>query len=200
MPKREAKGELAEALPLVGRVARRMAAALWHRPPPSDLASLGMLTLFDAAQRYDPERAAFAPYLVERLRWAMLSEARQRARRHKLLAAAGVAREPLGSVEGRNRAHGEDEEALAPQPDDAADPEREMDRAHSRRRVRSALGRLPSKTRQILVRHYFGAERFDAIAGELGVSKATVARLHRNGKQQLAARLADLAPRERRLR
>src|SRR5205823_9693788 len=82
--------ELARAgVPLVSRVARQMASCLWQRPPESDLACLGMLTLHDAALRHDPARSGFEAYLVGRLRWAMMSDGRLRARRAKLLSTGG---------------------------------------------------------------------------------------------------------------
>ncbi len=193
---------LRTGVPLVTQVARRMSTYLWHRPPESDLACLGMLTLHDAALRHDPERAAFEPYLVGRLRWAMISDSRRRARRAKLLASsrpppttAVLVRRGLGAASPeKGEAQSADDEPCEPESRDDACPELAHEWKRWRTELGRALGELPSRMRQVMVRHYFGGERLDAVAGDLGMSKAGVTRLHMSGKRRLAVRLRGMLP------
>jgi DNA-directed RNA polymerase specialized sigma subunit len=45
-----------------------------------------------------------------------------------------------------------------------------------------------------VVRHYFGDERFDEVARELGVSKCSACRIHRAAQRTLARRLSWYEP------
>jgi RNA polymerase sigma factor for flagellar operon FliA len=180
---------LDQGMVLVGRVARRMSRQLWHHPPASDLACLGMLTLCDAARRHDPARATFTPYLTLRLRWAMISDARRAARRERLLAATGETRpvhKGCAPCDARD-----DEDQAEPEARAATDPEAAVDEQRRCALVRRALAEVPREMRLVLVRHYYGGERFDALARELGLSKAKVTRLHRAAIRLLASKLKD---------
>jgi RNA polymerase sigma factor (sigma-70 family) len=192
---------LAVGVPLVAQTARRMAASLWEQPAESDLAWLGMRTLHDAALRHDPERADFAPYLIGRLRWAMISDSRRRARRAKLLASSRPATTavfvqigPRVLLPERGAEPFEEEEPREPEAVAETCPEQAYEWQLFRAELRTALGELPPKTRLVMVRHYFGGERLDTLAEELGISKASVTRLHVSGKRKLAARLGRKWP------
>lgn len=169
---------------LVAFVARSMARRLWQRPDPSDLESLGLLVACDAALCHDPTRGDFEPYLVGRLRWAMISEARKNARRERLLGTQGAP--PFGDAEPGER----DEE-----PETAVErstPESRAELGELRRRLHRALARLDDEARDLLVRHYFGDESLETIASESGQSKARVTRLHHHGLRRLSALMVAL--------
>lgn len=177
-----------EQIALVEQVARTMARRLRHMPDASELTSLGLLVLSDAVNQHDPSRTAFAPYLVERLRWAMLSDARRQARRERLLKRAMA-----GHSERATEESGDSEpEGTALPIEPIPDPERTLEARERRAALHSALGALPVDTRAVLVRHYFGGESLEAMASECGRSKATLTRIHQAGVRQLAGLLGHL--------
>ncbi len=187
------ESDLGWAVPVVRRVAQRMSSRLWNRPASSDLTWVGMATLLDAAARHDPARAPFQAYLIGRLRWAMFDEARRRARREKILG-GGLSWASLGEVVRAPRPHDatgdvDEDDDGEPESDGAGDPERAIEEERLRERLRRALGSLPAEARDVLVRHYFGGERLEDLAEDLGISKATATRLHAAGKRLLAARM-----------
>lgn len=181
----------AREVAIVEQVARAMARKLRHVSDPSDLASLGLLVLWDAAGQHDPTRTAFAPYLVERLRWAMLSDARRVARRERLLEGAVAHESHRLPADGND---GREPEAAALPIERAVDPEHQLEDRERRAELHAALGSLPNATRSILVRHYFGGESLESMASESGRSKATLTRMHQAGVRQLATLLGHRAP------
>ncbi|MEZ4308846.1 MAG: sigma-70 family RNA polymerase sigma factor [Polyangiaceae bacterium] len=72
---------------------------------------------------------------------------------------------------------------------DEETPEAKLSREELRRDVRSAIEELPERQRALVRRHYFGGESFEAIAGDLGVSKSWASRLHAQAMAQLAEAL-----------
>ena len=55
-------------------------------------------------------------------------------------------------------------------------------------RVRTAVAELPEQERTLVERHYFGGERFDKVAAELGLSKSWASRLHTRAVARLVER------------
>ncbi len=171
---------------LVAQVAQAMARRLWHRPNACDLESLGLVVLCEAAEHYDPSRTAFAPYLVERLRWAMVSDARRAARRERLLDEATPS-QPARRPRGGSQDEGSESQERDAEP--LVDPETAAEKQLLRARLHDALAKLPGEARSVLIGHYFGGQSLEAVASELGRSKATVTRIHQAGLRELALSL-----------
>ncbi len=199
-PNERASGErelYALGLPIAVRTARRMAVRFGGHIEACDLECVGMAALFDAVRSFDRARAEFEPYLVMHLRWAMLGEARLRARRANLLRRSAE----MGTLPGWTGAR-----SVAPMPLAALDPhlEEEPDdeptgqranpdaQAEARRvaeLVRAALGALPALARELIIRHYYGGEDFDELGRELRLSRQATSRLHGNAQRRLRALL-----------
>jgi RNA polymerase sigma factor for flagellar operon FliA len=62
--------------------------------------------------------------------------------------------------------------------DAAASPEEHAARAELAARLRRSVEALPERERALIERHYYGGEPFEAIAGDLGISKSWASRLH----------------------
>jgi RNA polymerase sigma factor for flagellar operon FliA len=71
-------------------------------------------------------------------------------------------------------------------PDSTANPEESFARAEIADNLRRAVRELPERERALVERHYFGEERFDHIATDLGISKAWASRLHAGAIELLA--------------
>lgn len=173
---------------LVATVADRVARRLAYRVDPSELASLGLLVLCDAARKHDPNRTSFAPFLVDRLRWAMLSDARRQLRRDRILEQFRGPRTVLAAA-----SHCEDgEPSLTWESASSTEcPHSILEARERRHRLRRAISCISAIERDVLVRHYFGGERLEDIARDLKRSKATVTRIHLRGLERLATALDD---------
>ncbi|MCC6528437.1 MAG: sigma-70 family RNA polymerase sigma factor [Polyangiaceae bacterium] len=76
------------------------------------------------------------------------------------------------------------------EPADPADnPEDKLTRDTLAARIRASVAELPERERALVERHYFGEERFDVIAADLGVSKSRASRLHAQAIETLGRRL-----------
>jgi len=74
---------------------------------------------------------------------------------------------------------------LPDRPSDAAEPLGTLLEAEERRRVRTALARIPEKNRIVLLLRYQGGLGYEEIAGQLGLAVTTVrSRIH-EGKKML---------------
>jgi RNA polymerase sigma factor for flagellar operon FliA len=73
--------------------------------------------------------------------------------------------------------------------DSTANPEETYARAEIADSLRSAVHALPERERALVERHYYGDERFDHIASDLGISKAWASRLHASAMEILAKQL-----------
>lgn len=94
--------------------------------------------------------------------------------------ALGLVIEPVyedGEVSGRSRTE---------------DPEQALARAELVHLVENALQDLPEPEQELVRRHYFGGERFDHVANELGLSKSWASRLHTRAIGRLTKRLKQL--------
>ncbi len=211
-----------EAMPIAGSVARRMQHKLGGLLAADELLELAHAALLDAVRSYDPERAPFAAYIVMKVKWALLEEARKLTRKRRLAARATacVALELLADHDEAEAAppaapstEAEDQArlsgflaqraaamavALVSVPDterhagDAENPEELLAREELRAVLRSAVEELPERQRTLVERHYFGGENFDAIAVDLGVSKSWASRLHAQAMTSLAGALKQL--------
>jgi RNA polymerase sigma factor for flagellar operon FliA len=74
-------------------------------------------------------------------------------------------------------------------PASAADPEQTAGHAEMMEAVRAAIAERPEAERKLLERHYFEDAQFDAVAGELGISKAWASRLHARAIEGVARAL-----------
>lgn len=88
-------------------------------------------------------------------------------------------------------AHGEDGERVAVAGDEG--PEEALANAELLQLVRDAVDGLGEPERELVRRHYFGGERFDHVAAELGLSKSWASRLHTRAIGRLTKRLKALA-------
>ena len=211
-----------EGLVIAESVAKRMQRKLGGLVGADELLAIARPALLEAARAYDPERAPFAPYLVMRLKWAMLDEVRRMRRRRKVAAraAACAALERLAEDAAENESAGplrtepeyqadltrllaERAAAMAvgiasvPDTERHADenesPEEQLARGELRGDMLRAIETLPDRQRALVERHYFAEEAFDAIAADLGVSKSWASRLHTQAMGTLAVLLRDRA-------
>jgi RNA polymerase sigma factor for flagellar operon FliA len=184
------------ALPIMHAMAFKMWRRLHGRLELEELVSVGHATLHDALSRYDRSRGPFAAYLIKRLTWAMISEARRFDRRFDPTRGtpAGVAKVAEARPEPNLREVGEvsDAEPL----DGELDPEDVLMRREARHVLRTALANLPAASREIIERHYFDGEHFAGLAEALGISKSRACRLHKAALTELARELGDSWPRE----
>ena len=74
--------------------------------------------------------------------------------------------------------------------DPALPADEQLARSELSRKVRAAVEELPEQERVLVRRHYFGGERFDLVAAELGLSKSWASRLHTRAIGRLTAQLA----------
>jgi RNA polymerase sigma factor for flagellar operon FliA len=78
-------------------------------------------------------------------------------------------------------------------PDPIETPEDRVLRADLLASVRRAVAELPDRERQLVERHYFGDEPFDAIAADLGISKSWASRLHAQAIDRLGVAMRRAA-------
>jgi RNA polymerase sigma factor FliA len=211
-----------QGLVLVQTVSRKLARRLGGRVPLDDLTGIGNLALVDVARSYDPARASFATYAIARLRWAILDGVRRESHTRSMMsrAMALLASERLAAAQaGEPEPAGpttleEDQQALASflqgqaaalalglvtsplAPEHAATPEEEVQRAELAHVVKGVIGGLPDRERALMERHYYGGEEFEAIAGDLGISKSWASRLHERAIVALQGAMVPPEPAE----
>lgn len=197
-----------EGLPVVEKVAKRVALRLGRFAELDELKSIGRSALVEVARSYDPARSAFASYAAFKLKWAMFDEVRRSTRGHRAAAKlnAVMASERLlddldvdppdsGELpteeewEARFGAMLDDQAAalamglaspaLTEPRDEAKSPEEQTSRAEEAVLLRRALVTLEEPARRLIERHYWGGEQFDAIAEEMGMSKTQACRMHK---------------------
>ena len=120
--------------------------------------------LFDAVRSFDPARGAtFKTWFERRAVWRVLSAARRAARRTRL----------LRDLEYLHRHE--------------HTPSRECS---VEQHLNSTLPVLDARERELVERHFFGGDRFDAIAGDLGFSKSWASRIYTRALARLRKALA----------
>lgn len=208
-----------EGLAIAESVARKMFQRLGGTMSMEDLLSAGRAALADALREHDPARTPFEPYLIQRLQWAMLDEAR-RARRSRTIrtratavaALERLAEDTAAQVTAGDPLRSEEEyqadlrQLLAQRaaamalslvslpdterhPDAQETPEDKLAREQLHHDMKRAIETLPDRQRALVERHYFAEERFEAIAEDLGVSKSWASRLHAQAMDRLAVLL-----------
>ena len=81
-------------------------------------------------------------------------------------------------------------EGVTARADSSTDPEKHALARAAAQQLRAAVAQLPDeRQRQLIERHYFADEPFDAIAAALGISKSWASRLHAQAIGTLARRL-----------
>lgn len=193
-----------QSLPLLDQVSKWMSRRLGRSIPIDDVRAHAQDGLLEAVQTFDPARSSPSTYFARKMRWAILDGVRRelRLKQHLSRVAAIVASERVSlddetirdepgcteeeHVEALDRVLHKHAAALvvglaggsASVIDTDDTPEERTSRAQQLHAVRSAIQRLPDHKRQILERHYFEGEEFDAIAADLGISKSWASRLH----------------------
>ena len=142
---------------------------LGDRTRAEDVTQTVFTNLWEAADRYDPERGTLRVYL--------LTMAHRRAI-------------DMMRSEGRRRTR---EERLATQAEAAYDLEREVWDLAVADRLRQALGRLSEGERQAIGMAYFGGHTYKEVADLLGQPEGTIKTRIRTGLTRLRAALADTA-------
>jgi len=105
----------------------------------------------------------------------------------------GILRDHAGALAvGLIAASGDMAEATDPQ----ENPEQISMRLAAVRQLQGAVEQLPDRERELVRRHYFGEERFDRIALDLGISKSRASRLHTRAIRTLATTLRESDPTE----
>jgi RNA polymerase sigma factor for flagellar operon FliA len=191
---------------------------LGERVDLDELVSLGLSVALRAARRYDPSKSRFSPYVLQRFNWSLLSELRKQARR-RIDVTRGIpcwtSRRYADQHPNAVRCARGDESGGAPSlfarcTDEAAvgrictvgdvsdlavccgdDPEQATMKRRRALELRSAVADLPATARTLVERHYFGGERFDRVAADLGISKYAASRLHRSAVRTMAKRLQE---------
>lgn len=216
---RESARLVREGLQLAEGVARRMHLKLRGFLSADELLDSAHGALLKAVNEYDPVQSPFPPYIIQRLKWAMLDEVRRQHRRGRLPARAAA----VAALE-RVTEHAANETALGAGLPDEGDPRVEMGqylaqraaamatgllsvpvgerdpwsgsgpeedvaRKQLRRDLLRAVEALPEKGRILVLRHYFMDEPFEAIARELGISKSWASRVHAQAMDSLAKSL-----------
>jgi RNA polymerase sigma factor for flagellar operon FliA len=76
--------------------------------------------------------------------------------------------------------------------DPEPDPEERLQRAELARLLMQHIDTLPDDERTLVRRHYFEGERFDHVAGELGLSKSWASRLHTRAIGRLTKKMRGM--------
>jgi RNA polymerase sigma factor for flagellar operon FliA len=173
--------DIAEYLPLVERMATRMARKL----PPSvlreDLVAAGAIGLMDASRRFDGERGAqFEWYARVRIRGAMVDELRTldwltRNERSKARAQAATGEGEALSVVGLEDLP---EQQRSPATRDSMGPAGLTEKRMAREALSDAIAQLPEREGSIVSMHYVEGRAFKEIAQILGVSEPRISQLH----------------------
>jgi RNA polymerase sigma factor for flagellar operon FliA len=207
---------LRAALPLLDSVALGLWRRWGRRYELEELEAVGRVALVPLLRDYDPERAPLEPYLAQRLSWAIRDEVRRDTHcRSQTVKAVWAAAGPRGRAErsgesddavaqGSSRSGSEHAEelgrsALDPEalPAGAAalatgtahDPEQSVCRKRDAERLWRAVAALPRRERALVEAHYGREQRFDRVAGRLGISKSWASRLHARALARLGTAL-----------
>jgi RNA polymerase sigma factor for flagellar operon FliA len=207
---------LREGLHIVEFVASRLKRRLGNGVPLDDLKAAGREALVELVRSFDPSRAQFKTYAARRIQWAILDTYRRETHGRALASRAnaivssdrfvgGFATELSDgempteeAYQARFRALLSGQTAalaiglVAPVADmsavmdDRAPPDEQFEERELAASLRSAVAALPERERALIDRHYFGGERFDVIAADLGISKSRASRIQAQAIVELA--------------
>jgi RNA polymerase sigma factor for flagellar operon FliA len=228
------RDRIANGLPFVESLARRVASSMPHSIELKDLVQDGMIGLIDAACRYDEARGIkFETFAERRVRGAMIDALRRdawprgvRRQRRELEAAREQLRKELGSepsMADLAARMGSDETRLsrtivrihtiestsplsagehvdgaqlpaALVPSEPVAPDKQLEQAEVRDRIRAAIASLPPRERKVVGLYYYGDATMKQIGAEIGVNESRVSQLHARAIQRLKKALgADAA-------
>lgn len=199
-----------QALPIVRRLARLEERRAAYRIEIEELESVAAAAAIEAIRRYEAERCQFAPFIAQRIRWALLAFARRRRKRldprggtplgialrfaegMRAICVTLTIPEARGAVGTFAPVGDLANVAMCP----ADNPEQSLDRKRTHDELFRALETLAEPVRTLLRRHYFDGERLDIAARSLGMSKHRAYRLHREAMNTLRRQLtrAGLGP------
>jgi RNA polymerase sigma factor for flagellar operon FliA len=200
-----------EHLPLVKAIAVRVHENLPVHVDLDDLVHAGILGLFDAANKYNPEKqVVFSSYAKHRIKGAILDSLRQldwasrdMRRRHKQVEAATrdlsstLQRAPteatmmldlrnVGLVSASTRSN--DSEDL-PAPDFPSKVEHQPDSICAREQLRGVLGdamkTLPERYQKVVVLYYTNEMTMKEIGGVLGINESRVSQIHKSALEKM---------------
>ena len=206
-------------MPLVRKVAKKIARRLPRQVDVDDLVGAGALGLVDAARKFDASRASFEAYAELRIRGAILDYLRgldwmprsQRTRARRLDEAsrdltAQNGRTPdttelaehTGLTE-REVLSGRIVGSIVPMDSDALDqlgvdgrlPGDSLERREMRARLVGAIDRLPERTRRLLALYYVDERTLREIGTAFGVTESRACQLHSQAISKLRADLCD---------
>lgn len=137
-----------------------------------------------AASRYDPEGGAtLTTYAYKRAAGAIVDGIRERSLVSRTEMARGVRLADLPAHRQQPGSWDELAEVSLHPVDPAPGPETLAERAEELRQLRAAIGALPRRCGDVLVRSFLGGETLQAIADDLGV---TIAQVSQDRKRALA--------------
>jgi RNA polymerase sigma factor for flagellar operon FliA len=170
-------------LPLVERVARRVARRLPRSVGLDDLVGAGSLGLIDAVKRFDSHRAqSFAAYAELRIRGAILDHLRTidwLPRSMRASVKRGESEAAVISVDDRSGSGFEDFEAPSPSPASL------VEQREARAALVTALGALPERTRRLMALYYVDELTLKEVGEVLGVTESRVCQLHGDAVNRL---------------
>jgi len=193
-------------LALLKVVARQVCRRLRRAIDEDELVSMGTPALAELLREHDPARSALAPWLHQRLTWALLDGVRSAtrgavtARKARAIAAlewacAEHAAETAGKVEPTEEAQQKDLQALLAQKtaalaavvtlanadpkaaSPARTPEDQAMIAEALAALAAAVEQLPDREQLLVRRYYYEDEPIHALAGELGISRSRASHL-----------------------
>lgn len=179
-------------LPLVERVAKRVARRLPRSVSIDDLVGAGSLGLIDAVKRFSPERApSFAAYAELRIRGAILDHLRScdwLPRTMRASVKRGESEAAVVSVDDRD---GMGFDAFA---SSAPSAPALLDHREQRAQLASAIALLPERTRRVLGLYYMEELTLKEIGEVLGITESRVCQLHSEAVARLKGSLSkDMA-------
>lgn len=169
-------------LPLVERVAKRVARRLPANVSLDDLVGAGSVGLIDAVKRFDPARApSFAAYAELRIRGAILDHLRSvdwLPRSMRASVKRGESESAVVSVDDHTIGF----EAFA---DAGPSPSMAFEQRERQAGLAAAITQLPERSRRVLALYYIDELTLKEIGEVLGVTESRVCQLHSEAVQRL---------------
>lgn len=169
------RANVLQYLPLVERVAKRVARRLPCSVSLDDLVGAGSVGLIEAVKRFDPERApSFAAYAELRIRGAILDHLRAvdwLPRSMRASVKRGESESAVVSVD--DRSDGFDGFAAS-----SPSPSMAFEARERQTRLAAAIAALPARTRRVLALYYIDELTLKEVGEVLGVTESRACQLH----------------------